>query len=80
MNDQLFIDQWTIAPYRLQKTLKDFARFPTERNECYFVGYLAGYSDATSLDFDPAYWVAFSGQIKDGSEAQKFILNAKLRG
>lgn len=79
MNDQLLIDNWARAPYRIQKALKDLARFPTERNECYFVGYLAGYSDATNLEFDAPYWMAFSGQMKEGSEAQKFIFNAELR-
>jgi hypothetical protein len=76
MNDALFIKQWRAAPIRVKRALQDFARFPTEKNDAYCVGYLSGAYDAGSLEFDIAYWMAFTHQIKEGSEAQKFIFNA----
>jgi hypothetical protein len=78
MNDALFIKQWRAAPVRVKRALQDFARFPTERNDAYLVGYLTGAWDNGALDFDIGYWMAFTKQIKEGSEAQKFIFNAAI--
>ena len=78
MNDTLFTKQWRALPHRVQRALMDFARFPTEKNDAYCVGYISGTHDAGSLEFDIDYWMAFTQQIKEGSEAQRFIFNAEL--
>ena len=78
MKDQLFLKHWRAAPVRVKRALQDFARFPTERNDAYVVGYLSGAWDNGALDFDIGYWMAFTKQVKEGSEAQRFIFTADL--
>lgn len=38
-------------PARVQRLLRDFAKFPTERNACYCTGYCTGYITAL-YEFD----------------------------
>lgn len=54
-----------LADPHLKKSLKDFAKYPTERNYCYFVGYLAAREDTNTIEeAEYLFWLAFSGVLE----------------
>lgn len=55
MNDdkiQQLKEMLPVLPASLRKQLKTFAEHPTERNECFIVGYLCAHLDSHTLTHD----------------------------
>lgn len=40
-----FVKQWSHAPHPLRRAIKDFEKNPSERNECFLIGYLTALND-----------------------------------
>lgn len=74
MNTQLFHDMWTIAPNPIRKAAKDFAKYPTDRNGAYTIGYLKGIHDAQLIPDDVyTYFLALFGQLENGVQIQQLV-------
>lgn len=60
MNLAEFHRQFADAPLCFRRKLRDYLRYPTERNACYITGYASALNDAHLFKTDDAitYWVA----------------------
>lgn len=60
MNLTEFHKQLADAPPRFRRKLRDYLRYPTERNACHITGYVAALEDARLFKTDDAtrYWLA----------------------
>lgn len=73
-----FYEHWHKLNARMRRKLVDFARYPTERNECYFVGYLAALEDHMLLAPDTAvYMLSLAGSLRETAWIREIVLEAK---
>ena len=76
-NEGEFSKMWMAAPAKVCKAFKDFIQYPTERNECYLVGYLVASNDAGWLtDDEHSYFMALSGRVRHSVAVQDAIKRA----
>ncbi len=66
MNANEFHKQLADAPLSFRRRLQDYLRYPTERNACYFTGYIAALEDAHLFKTEDAasYWLAVIGRTE----------------
>ena len=75
MNQELFDLAWAEAPLHLKRALKDFAKYPTERNSCFISGYLSAMDNSGVLSSETyLYLLALTGQIGESKELQTLVL------
>ena len=64
MEHEIFLAAWNGLPERAKRMFKDFAKYPTDRNSIYAVGYLAALNDNHLISHDTyKYWLVASGQM-----------------
>lgn len=60
-----FLNAWAELPYYARRVLKQFAQYPTEKNECYTIGYITALSDSTMIgDETYSYLLSLCGQLR----------------
>lgn len=69
MKIELLHQHWAMTPRHVQRVIKYFAERPTERNECYTIGYLTALNDSDKLaDETYSYLLALCGQLRNSAE------------
>lgn len=64
------------APRGVQRSLRDFAKFPTERNACYWTGYITALHEFGVLDHDQhAVFLALSGVLQRDQVICALLIN-----
>lgn len=79
MNVNEFHKQLADAPLSFRCRLRDYLRYPTERNACYITGYISALKDAHLFKTEDAasYWLALIGRT-EGEYALCRSLIAKM--
>ena len=50
---------------RMIESLKEYTKFPTERNECYMIGYITALEESNQLEYeDYSYLLSVCGQVR----------------
>ena len=56
---------------RLIRMLKDYAKYPTDRNECYMIGYITALNESGQLEYETyTYLLALCGRLRTSEEVQ----------
>ena len=59
-----------LSPQLLQR-LREYAKYPSERNECYMIGYITALNESGQLEYETyAYLLALCGRISTSEEVQ----------
>ena len=59
-----------LSPLLLQR-LREYAKYPTERNECYMTGYITALNESGQLEDETyAYLLALCGRLSTSEEVQ----------
>ena len=75
MNQELFDAAWAEAPLHLKRALKDFAKYPTERNSCFICGYLSAIDNSGVLSSETyTYLLALTGRMYGSKDLQTLVL------
>lgn len=74
MNTTLFEETWDRLGYKPRLVIDIFARHPSERNQCYTMGYIAAEYDNGALDKDDYYYLlCVLGQMLDDVDLQETV-------
>ena len=74
-----FSEVWGNLPVRVRKVIRDFAQYPTERNKCYVVGYLAAANDSGATDADQhSYLTALVGRLRHSEVIRDAVKAGRL--
>lgn len=55
-------EEWAKADPALRRMIRDLAKYPTERNTCYAIGWLGCHEHHTGQS--QGFWIALAGQIQ----------------
>ena len=56
---------------RLLRGLREYAKYPSERNECYMIGYIAALNGSGQLGYETyTYLLALCGSLRTSEEVQ----------
>ena len=59
-----------LSPLLLQG-LREYAKYPTERNECFMTGYITALNESGQLEYETyAYLLALCGRLSTSEEVQ----------
>ena len=62
---------------RLIRVLRKYAKFPTERNECYMTGYITALNESGQMkDEDYSYLLALCGSLRADEEVRNTLKEA----
>lgn len=74
MDKQLLSNTLVRLSPRLIKRLRDYAKFPSERNECYMIGYIAALEEANQLGYeDYSYLLSLCGRLRADEEVRNTL-------
>ena len=74
MDKQLLSSTLARLSPRLIKRLHDYAKFPTERNECYMIGYIAALEESGQVKYeDYPYLLALCGRLRADEEVRNTV-------
>ena len=77
MDQKLFDEMWARAPRHVHKVIKDFAKYPTERNSCYVTGYLAALDAVGAIDSECyLYLLSLAGQYGESEQVRTALIDA----
>lgn len=77
MDKQLLSNTLVRLSPRLLKRLKDYTRFPTERNECYMIGYIIALEESWQMKYeDCSYLLALCGRLRADEEVRSTLKEA----
>lgn len=77
MNQELLKATLTRCPPKLLRRLKDYTKFPTQRNECYMIGYITALEESNQLEYeDYSYLLALCGQVCEAEEVLRALKEA----
>lgn len=77
--DELFMIHWRGMDYRLRRTFKDFAKYPTQTNESFVVGYLGALADHKLITQERyTYLLALAGQMRTAAWVAHAVRHAEL--
>ena len=77
MNQELLKATLTRCPPKLLRCLKDYAEFPTERNECYTIGYITALEESGQMKFETySYLLALCGRLRADEEVRNTLKEA----
>lgn len=59
---------------RLIRMLKDYAKFPTDRNECYMIGYITALNESGQMEYETyTYLLALCARLRTSEEVQRAL-------
>ena len=59
---------------RLIRVLRKYAKFPTERNECYMTGYITALNESGQMEYETyAYLLSLCGRLRDDEEVRNTL-------
>ena len=62
-----------LSPQLLRK-LRDYAKFPTERNECYMTGYITALNESGQLEYEAyTYLLALCARLRTSEEVLRAL-------
>lgn len=71
MDKQLLSNTLGCLSPQLIRVLKGYAKFPTERNECYMSGYLTALNESGQMEYETyAYLLSLCAHIRTSEEVQ----------
>lgn len=74
MDKQLLSNTLVRLSPRLIKSLRDYAKFPTERNECYMIGYITALEESGQVKYeDYSYLLSLCGRLRDDEEVRNTL-------
>ena len=74
MDKQLLRSTLARLSPRLIKRLHDYAKFPTERNECYTIGYITALEESGQMKFETySYLLALCGRLRADEEVRSTL-------
>ena len=74
MDKQLLSSTLVSLSPRTIKRLRDYAKFPTERNECYMIGYIAALEESGQMKFETySYLLALCGRLRADEEVRNTL-------
>ena len=74
MNKQLLRDVIGRLQPRLIQRLRDYAKFPTERNECYMTGYITALNESGQMEHETyTYLLALCGRLCTSEEVRNTL-------
>lgn len=74
MNQELLKATLTRCSPKLLRHLKGYAKFPTERNEGYMIGYITALEESGQVKYeDCSYLLALCGQVREAEEVLRAL-------
>ena len=74
MDKQLLSNTLVRLSPRMIKRLKDYTKFPTERNECYMTGYIAALNESGQMKYeDYSYLLVLCGRLRADEEVRNTL-------
>lgn len=74
MDKQLLSNTLMRLSPRLIKRLSEYVKFPTERNECYVIGYITALKESNQLEYeDYSYLLALCGRLRVDEEVRNTL-------
>lgn len=62
---------------RLIRVLREYAKFPTERNECYMTGYITALEESGQMKYETySYLLALCGRLRADEEVRNTLKEA----
>lgn len=62
-----------LSPQMIER-LKDYTKFPTERNGCYMIGYITALEESNQLEYeDYSYLLSVCGQVREDEEVRNTL-------
>ena len=59
---------------RLIRVLRKYAKFPTERNECYMTGYITALNESGQMEYETyTYLLALCGRLRADEEVRNTL-------
>jgi len=59
---------------RLLQRLRDYAKYPSERNECYMTGYITALNESGQREYETyTYLLALCGRLNTSEEVQRAL-------
>ena len=59
---------------RLIRVLREYAKFPTERNECYMIGYITALNESGQMEYETySYLLALCGRLRADEEVRNTL-------
>ena len=77
MDKQLLSNTLVRLSPRLIRVLRGYAKFPTERNECYMTGYITALNESGQMKYeDCSYLLALCGSLRADEEVRNTLKEA----
>ena len=77
MDKQLLSNTLVRLSPRMIKRLKDYTKFPTERNECYMTGYITALEASGQMEHETyTYLLALCGRLRADEEVRNALKEA----
>lgn len=77
MDKQLLSNTLVRLSPRMISRLRDYAKFPTERNECYLTGYITALEESGQMKFEAySYLLALCGRLRADEEVRNTLKEA----
>ena len=77
MDKQLLSNTLVRLSPRMIKHLKEYTKFPTERNECYMTGYITALNESGQMEYETyAYLLSLCGRLRDDEEVRNTLKEA----
>ena len=74
MNQELLKVTLARCSPRLLKRLKEYTKFPTSRNECYMIGYIAALEESGQVKYDDyPYLLSLCGRLRADEEVRNTL-------
>ena len=74
MDKQLLSNTLVRLSPRLIRVLRKYAKFPTERNECYMTGYITALNESGQMEYETyTYLLALCGRLRADEEVRNTL-------
>lgn len=74
MDKQLLSNTLVRLSPQMIKRLKDYTKFPTDRNECYMIGYITALNESGQMEYETyTYLLALCARLRTSEEVQRAL-------